>query len=281
MTETDTNTFVNDIKSILKIDDYLKKMIEYRPQIQRKVQTCLTRIENELKPLCVSDSEYLELRTRLEVLFIFHIATKDNNLEDVLQDLENLNISIHYLAYDTYFNAELAEIHELMGFVSIFLSWYSESSDTDNQTKVRGFNLVKGETDQTLFPRRETAHAAGYDFKAAKTVTIQPHEIAFVPTGIKAYMQANEVLHLYDRSSNPKKRGIVLANSVGVIDSNYYENEDNDGHIQGIFMNLTDKPVTIKKGDRIMQGVFITFLTTDDDHPNDAVRAGGIGSTGE
>ena len=80
MTETDTNTFVNDIKSILKIDDYLKKMIEYRPQIQRKVQTCLTRIENELKPLCVSDSEYLELRTRLEILFIFHISTKDNNL---------------------------------------------------------------------------------------------------------------------------------------------------------------------------------------------------------
>lgn len=255
MTETDTNTFVNDIKSILRIDDYLKKMIEYRPQIQRKVQTCLTRIENELKPLCVSDSEY--------------------------QDLENLNISIHYLAYDTYFNAKLAEIHELMDFVSTFLTWYKESSDTDNRTKIRGFSLIKGETDQTLFPRRETANAAGYDFKAAKTITIQPHEITFVPTGIKAYMQANEVLHLYDRSSNPKKRGIVLANSVGVIDSDYYENKDNDGHIQGIFINITDKPVTIKKGDRIMQGVFTTFLTTDDDHPNDAIRTGGIGSTGE
>ena len=68
----------------------------------------------------------------------------------------------------------------------------------------------------------ETAHAAGYDLKVAVRTVIAPGEIVLVPTGVKAYMQPTEVLYLYDRSSNPRKKGLVLINSVGVIDGDYY-----------------------------------------------------------
>ena len=69
--------------------------------------------------------------------------------------------------------------------------------------KIRGFELVSSFTDETLLPKRETAHAAGYDLKVAVRTVIAPGEIVLVPTGVKAYMQPTEVLYLYDRSSNP------------------------------------------------------------------------------
>ena len=86
-------------------------------------------------------------------------------------------------------------------------------------TKIRGFELVSTYNNQELLPKRETAHAAGYDLKVAENTVIAPGEIVLVPTGVKAYMQPGEVLYLYDRSSNPRKKGLVLINSVGVIDS--------------------------------------------------------------
>lgn len=146
--------------------------------------------------------------------------------------------------------------------------------------KTRGFELVeeyKNELD--LLPVRETAHAAGYDLKAAETVTIQPGEIKLVPTGLKAYMQDGEVLYLYDRSSGARKLGIVLVNSVGVIDGDYYNNPGNEGHMYGQFINITDKKVTIEKGTRMVQAVFAPFLVADGDTAN-GKRVGGFGSTG-
>lgn len=147
-------------------------------------------------------------------------------------------------------------------------------------TKQRKFHLVAGYEDQTdLLPQRSTAHSAGYDFKAARTVVIHPGAIALVPTGVAVEMPHENVLFLYDRSSNPRKRGIALSNSVGVIDADYFGNPDNGGHIFGQFTNITDHPITIERGDAIMQGVFSTFLvTTDDEATGD--RVGGFGSTG-
>lgn len=146
--------------------------------------------------------------------------------------------------------------------------------------KIRGFELISEYKDQTdLLPIRETAHAAGYDLKAAKDVTINPGEIKLVPTGLKVYMQTNEVLYIYDRSSNPRKQGIVLSNSVGVIDHDYYNNENNEGHIFGQFTNITDQPITIKRGTRMAQAVFMPFLVADNDNAT-GVRTGGFGSTG-
>lgn len=145
-------------------------------------------------------------------------------------------------------------------------------------TKLRGFELLTEETNTDLLPKRATSHAAGYDIKASKTVIVQPGEIKLIPTGIKAYMPTNEVLYLYDRSSNPRKKGLVLANSVGVIDSDYYNNPTNEGHIMGQVMNITDEPVTIEAGERIMQGVFMTYLLADNDVAV-GERTGGFGST--
>ena len=144
--------------------------------------------------------------------------------------------------------------------------------------KTRGFELVKGETNLDLLPKRSTQHSAGYDFVAAETITIDPGAIKLVPTNVKAYMQEGEVLYLYDRSSNPRKRGIVLSNSVGVIDKDYYSNPDNDGNIHAQFTNITNDVVTIEKGTAMMQGVFMPFLLADDDDAS-GVRVGGFGST--
>ena len=146
--------------------------------------------------------------------------------------------------------------------------------------KIRGFELVeKYKNEFDLLPVRETTHAAGYDLKAAETVTIQPGEIKLVPTGLKAYMQEGEVLYLYDRSSGATKLGIVLVNSVGVIDGDYYNNPGNEGLMYGQFINITDKPVTIKKGTRMVQAVFAPFLVADGDVAS-GERVGGFGSTG-
>ena len=99
-----------------------------------------------------------------------------------------------------------------------------------------------------------------------------------IKTGIKAYMQDDEVLMLYNRSSNPKKKGLILANSVGVIDKDYYGNQDNDGHIMFAFYNIKDEDITIKKGEAIGQALFQKYLVTDDDSA-EGERIGGFGST--
>ena len=147
--------------------------------------------------------------------------------------------------------------------------------------KIRGFERVSAFSENDVqLPLRATAHSAGYDIAAAEDIEFQPGEIKAVPTGLKAYMQADEVLYLYDRSSNPTKRGLVLANSVGVIDSDYYNNAGNEGQLFVQLMNITDKPVSVAKGDRIAQAVFAPFLVADDDAA-EGLRTGGFGSTGD
>ncbi|VTS45592.1 deoxyuridine 5'-triphosphate nucleotidohydrolase [Streptococcus porcinus] len=146
--------------------------------------------------------------------------------------------------------------------------------------KIRGFELITEYADAAqLLPKRETKHAAGYDLKVAKATEIGPGEIKLVPTGVKAYMQAGEVLYLYDRSSNPRKKGLVLINSVGVIDGDYYNNDNNEGHIFAQMQNITDQVVSLEVGERIVQAIFGPYLLADDDQA-DGVRTGGFGSTG-
>ena len=141
------------------------------------------------------------------------------------------------------------------------------------------FEIVKSKKKQGInLPKRSTAKSAGYDFEASENVVIMPGKIGLVPTGIKALFPEEVVLCLYDRSSNPRKKGIALANSVGIIDSDYYGNESNDGEIMGQFTNLTNEPVTIQKGDRIFQGIFMPFLLASDDQAT-GERTGGFGST--
>ena len=149
--------------------------------------------------------------------------------------------------------------------------------------KVRGFEIAKGFENKGInLPERKTKYSAGYDIEAAEDTVVPSFKKGMNPTliktGLKAYMKDDEVLMLYNRSSNPKKKGLILSNSVGVIDKDYYGNPDNDGHIMFAFYNIKDEDITVKKGDAIGQGVFQKYLVTDDDSA-EGERVGGFGST--
>lgn len=149
--------------------------------------------------------------------------------------------------------------------------------------KTRGFEIAKGYEDKGInLPVRKTKNSAGYDIEAAED-TIVPafkpgQKPTLVKTGLKAYCQPDEFYMLCNRSSNPGKRGLVMANSVGIIDSDYYENPDNDGHFMFAFYNFFDHDVEIKKGDAIGQAIFMKYLKVDNDQA-EGERKGGFGST--
>jgi len=149
--------------------------------------------------------------------------------------------------------------------------------------KIRGFEIAKGFEDKQInLPVRKTKYSAGYDVEAAEDTIVPAFKPGMKPTlmktGIKSYMQENEYLMLANRSSNPGKKGLILANSVGIIDKDYYENPDNDGHIMFAFYNVKDEDIEIKKGDCIGQAIFMPFLIADGDVAQ-GDRTGGFGST--
>ena len=149
--------------------------------------------------------------------------------------------------------------------------------------KIRGFEIAKGfENEDINLPERKTKYSAGYDIEAAEDVLIPSFKKGanptLVKTGLKAYMQEDEYLMLCNRSSNPKKKGLILANSVGIVDKDYYGNPDNDGHIMFAFYNIKEEDIEIKKGEAIGQAIFQKFLIVDNDNA-DGERIGGFGST--
>lgn len=149
--------------------------------------------------------------------------------------------------------------------------------------KTRGFEIVSDEfrktNEEITLPTRGSKISAGYDFYSPIDIVIQPHSKVCIWSDVKAYMQEGEVLLLYVRSSIGIKRGLRLSNGTGVIDADYYSNSDNDGNIGIALHNYTNEPVTISKGERICQGIFIPFLVADNGN-TDKERVGGIGSTG-
>lgn len=147
----------------------------------------------------------------------------------------------------------------------------------------RKFEIAKGFEDKAInLPIRKTANSAGYDIEAAEDTVIPAfkpgQKPTLVKTGLKVSCGEDEFIMLCNRSSNPGKRGLVMANSVGIIDSDYYGNEDNDGHIMFAFYNFFDHDVEIKKGDAIGQAIFMKYFKTADDEAK-GVRKGGFGST--
>lgn len=152
-----------------------------------------------------------------------------------------------------------------------------------NAIKIRGFEVVSNyhrkKLEEIQLPTRGSKTSAGYDFYSPIGIEIQPHQKVCIWTDVKAYMQEGEVLMLYVRSSIGIKRGLRLSNSTGIIDSDYYSNEGNDGNIGIALHNYTDEVVKIEKGERICQGVFIPFLVADNGN-TDTERVGGIGSSG-
>ena len=146
----------------------------------------------------------------------------------------------------------------------------------------RGFEFTRKYRDCGLkLPSRGTANSAGYDLAAAANVCLDPGEMALVPTGLKAYMQSDEYLGIHIRSSLAIKHGLHLANSQGIIDSDYYDNPDNEGHILIAVVNGGTSRYQIETGMRIAQGIFGRYLLTDQDESHEKeTRSGGIGSTG-
>ena len=137
--------------------------------------------------------------------------------------------------------------------------------------------------DKTLYeeydlPKRMTSHSAGYDFFAIEGFTIKPGEIKKIPTGYKATFGNDEMLMILVRSSMGFKYNIRMTNQVGIIESDYYNNIDNEGHMFVSLQNEGDIDFVVKKGEGYAQGIFTKFLICDDDVTTNE-RQGGLGST--
>ena len=158
-------------------------------------------------------------------------------------------------------------------------------------------------------PTRKTSGAAGYDFEVAEDIIIPSHRKLFevllfnadpsniltleemaavtkltsakptlVPTGVKCQLDPGCYLQLSVRSSTPLKYWLILANGVGIIDADYYNNPDNEGHIYFQLINMSPFDIQLKRGDIIGQGIIKRFLTTSNDEA-EGKRLGGFGST--
>lgn len=159
--------------------------------------------------------------------------------------------------------------------------------------KVRGFELISKDNFDNIFPKanarygdlklpkRATSKSAGYDCFAPFDIELHPNEEIQVPTGIKSYMLDDEALFAHTRSGFGFKYYIRLANIVGIVDADYYNNEDNEGHIWIKIRNEGDKVFSIKKGDAFCQFIFQKYLLADNDDFTGKKRSGGIGSTND
>jgi dUTP pyrophosphatase len=147
--------------------------------------------------------------------------------------------------------------------------------------RTRGFEKISKYTKVDFpMPERKTKGSAGYDICVPEDVTLPVNKLVMVPTGIKAYMQVNEYLGIHIRSSMAVKKSISLVNNQGIVDSDYYNNVDNEGHIMLALVNHGEEILVLKKGERIAQGIFYEYLTIDEDNIDDkVVRSGGFGST--
>ena len=149
--------------------------------------------------------------------------------------------------------------------------------------RIRGFEIAKGFENQDIhLPIRKTKCSAVYDVEAAEDVTIPAFKPGVKPTlvktGLKAYCPEDEYYMLVNRSSNPGKKGLILSNSIGIIDSDYYGNESNDGHFMFAYYNFFEHDVQVKKGDVIGQVIFSKYFKVDNDNA-EGIRTGGFGST--
>ena len=143
------------------------------------------------------------------------------------------------------------------------------------------FEKVNRIEEDIKLPERSTNYSAGYDFFALEDQHVLGNIITYVKTGVKVKLAEDEFLLLANRSSNPGKRELVLMNGVGIIDSDYYGNSDNDGEIAFAFSSLNPTGSFIKKGDKIGQGIIMKFIKTENDFSSEprAERVGGFGST--
>nr|WP_308627966.1 deoxyuridine 5'-triphosphate nucleotidohydrolase [uncultured Eisenbergiella sp.] len=154
-----------------------------------------------------------------------------------------------------------------------FFSDFKDSFPAYTQEQIGGIYEV------LRLPARATSGSAGYDFFTPVALELKPGETVKIPTGIRASMQPEWVLHLYPRSGLGFKFRLQLNNTVGIIDSDYF-NSDNEGHIFAKITNDSNegKVLKLQAGEGFMQGIFLEYGITEDDDA-DGVRNGGFGST--
>lgn len=159
-----------------------------------------------------------------------------------------------------------------------YIARYEKVSESQFKNDLKNLmNLEEDCYNDIIIPKRATSGSAGYDFYSPIDVVVNPNEFVRIPTGIRCYMEKEYVLHLYPRSSLGFKYQMGLVNTTGVIDSDYY-NADNEGHIIVGVVNRGNKPMEIKKGDRFVQGVFVQYYLAIEEENNEE-RHGGFGST--
>lgn len=154
----------------------------------------------------------------------------------------------------------------MRGFEKVSLNEFIKTRNDDE------FRTIK-------MPERKTNNSAGYDFFLPYGLTIKSKESIVISSGIKAFMEPDEVLILVVRSSLGFKYGLRLKNQLGVIDSDYYNNDNNEGHILIAVENTSIEDIHLNANDRIVQGIFIKYLIADNEVKPRDNRIGGIGST--
>jgi len=155
-------------------------------------------------------------------------------------------------------------------FLKDMQSFLGEDADTLNLNKI--YSEIK-------LPSRGTNNSAGYDFFSPIGFRLPPGKTIKIPTGIKVYVEDNEFLSIHVRSSTGFKFNVNLLNSTGVIDGDYVDNIDNEGHIWMGFKNHGEKEWFVNIGDAFGQGIFMKYETVFNDCSQNKQRIGGIGST--
>ena len=148
--------------------------------------------------------------------------------------------------------------------------------------KVNDKELIKYQDlfnkEDIILPKRQTSGSCGYDFYLPHDLLLKANSNGLVYSGIKIELEDDLFLMVCIRSSLARKKGITLTNQVGIIDSDYFNNVDNDGHIIIAVTNNTNEDILLKKGERVAQGIIFNFLKTADDEALEE-RVGGFGST--
>ena len=212
-----------------------------------------------------------------KMVFTKMVHLQMNNAE--LSKLSGVtNSKVLALKYGNSNTLKLGDIVKIAKFLKINLN------DLKGNENMRGFELIEGMNGE--LPIKATVHSAGVDFIASSDITIPAFrfkgQATLVPTGVKAFMQKDEYLQIFARSSIPVNLGLIMSNGVGIVDADYYNNPKNEGHIMIEFNNLTNEHITIEKGTRIAQGIFNKVLpVTHGVRLKNDTRNGGFGSTNE
>lgn len=144
----------------------------------------------------------------------------------------------------------------------------------------KDFKDIDTKYEDIIIPKRSTKFSAGYDFYMPYDLTVKKNEVVLIPTGIKAMLNSDEFLGIYIRSSLGFKYNLRMCNQVGIIDSDYYNNPSNEGHIFVKLKNEGNNDIILKKYDRYVQGIIQKYYIVDNEKEIEDIRVGGIGSSG-